>query len=130
MALQPTESGWKQVDDSIATRIATAEAHVHRLQEELATVLEGLASLKEKVGAAEDLAGDQQADRLRREVKEVLSVQATALEEMVRSAQSFPRRWASLELSTSARKSLMLSIKARKKGDAADKGELTPRSLR
>eukprot|EP00441_Pelagodinium_beii_P019769 CAMPEP_0197655042 /NCGR_PEP_ID=MMETSP1338-20131121/39214_1 /TAXON_ID=43686 ORGANISM="Pelagodinium beii, Strain RCC1491" /NCGR_SAMPLE_ID=MMETSP1338 /ASSEMBLY_ACC=CAM_ASM_000754 /LENGTH=121 /DNA_ID=CAMNT_0043230611 /DNA_START=32 /DNA_END=397 /DNA_ORIENTATION=+ len=113
-ALQPTSSGWAEEDDSIPGRIALAEEQVHKLQEELSTVLAGLADLKEQVQNAEDMKGDQQSDRLRREISDVLKTQASALEEMVRSTQGFPRRWARLELNTSQRKSLMLTIKARR----------------
>eukprot|EP00930_Biecheleria_cincta_P100622 TRINITY_DN92231_c0_g1_i1.p1 TRINITY_DN92231_c0_g1~~TRINITY_DN92231_c0_g1_i1.p1 ORF type:complete len:141 (+),score=25.75 TRINITY_DN92231_c0_g1_i1:40-423(+) len=117
MSMLPTASGWANEDDSIGTRIASAEAAVHRLQDELSTILEGLGSLKEEVRNAEELAGDQQSDRLRREISDVLKTQTAALEEMVSSAQGFPRRWARLELNTSQRKSLMLSIKARRLRD-------------
>ncbi|CAK0840954.1 unnamed protein product [Prorocentrum cordatum] len=49
------------------------------------------------------------------EATDVLRQQAEALEAMADAVKAFPRRWARMELSTSQRKTLMLSIKARRK---------------
>ncbi|CAE8629713.1 unnamed protein product [Polarella glacialis] len=117
-------SGWADADESIGARITASEAAIHRLQDELVTVLDGLGALREQVRAAEDMAGDPQSDRLCREVSDVLKTQVSALEEMVRATQGFPRRWARLEVNTSQRKSLMLSVKARRRRDHDELGDL------
>ncbi|CAK0840953.1 unnamed protein product [Prorocentrum cordatum] len=52
---------------------------------------------------------------MRKEATDVLRQQAEALEAMADAVKAFPRRWARMELSTSQRKTLMLSIKARRK---------------
>ncbi|CAJ1342681.1 unnamed protein product, partial [Effrenium voratum] len=118
-AMVLTANGWLKQPDSLCGRIDQTEAHALRLQEELTTVLRGLAALKERVRDADDLSGEPQSENLRREIDEVLRRQGLVLEEMVRSAETFPRRWAEFELNTSQRKSLMLSIKARKARDQA-----------
>eukprot|EP00933_Yihiella_yeosuensis_P008665 TRINITY_DN11424_c3_g1_i1.p1 TRINITY_DN11424_c3_g1~~TRINITY_DN11424_c3_g1_i1.p1 ORF type:complete len:126 (+),score=30.82 TRINITY_DN11424_c3_g1_i1:82-459(+) len=102
---------------SVAARIQTMEAAAQRLQGELSIVLEGLAALREKCQVTEETAGDAQSDLLQKEVSDVLKVQAAALNEMISSTEAFPRRWARLELNTSQRKSLMLSVKARRRRD-------------
>ncbi|CAK9097845.1 unnamed protein product [Durusdinium trenchii] len=105
-------NGWRKEPESLCGRISQTEAQALRLQEELSTILRGLAVLKEQVKNADELAGEVETEKLRLEVDDVLRRQGTILEEMVKSAESFPRRWAQLELNTSQRKSLMLSIKA------------------
>ncbi|CAE7618445.1 unnamed protein product [Symbiodinium necroappetens] len=118
--------GWAQEPDSLERRISRTEAQAQRLKEEVATVLRGLAALKEQVKSADDLAGDPGSEDMRREIDEVLKRQTEVLEEMVKSTESFPRRWAQFELNTSQRKSLILSIKARKAHDRVLRGDGSP----
>ncbi|CAL1171208.1 unnamed protein product [Cladocopium goreaui] len=114
-------NGWRKEPESLCSRISETEATAHRLQEELSTILRGLAALKEQVRDADDLAGDTETEKIRQEVDDVLRRQGTVLEEMVKSAESFPRRWAQFELNISQRKSLLLSIKARRARDQAER---------
>ena len=113
--------GWRKEPESLDARISQTEAQTLRLQEELSTILRGLAILKEQVRDADDLAGDAESQKIRQEVDDVLRRQGSILEEMVKSAESFPRRWAQFELNISQRKSLMLSIKARRARDQAER---------
>ncbi|CAE7414791.1 unnamed protein product [Symbiodinium natans] len=79
------------------------KAQAHRLKEEVVTVLRGLAALKEQVKNADDLTGEPETEKMRVEIDEVLKRQTEILEDMVKSTESFPRRWAQFELNTSQR---------------------------
>mmetsp|Transcript_23528 Transcript_23528/g.50084 ORF Transcript_23528/g.50084 Transcript_23528/m.50084 type:complete len:129 (+) Transcript_23528:1201-1587(+) len=116
---QPPSAGPQHVepDEPLVDRIAAMEQAAQQLQDDLANVLSGLADLKEHTRPAEATAGDRQADRMRKEVGDVLRMQTEGLVEMSRSVQAFPRRWARLEVNTSQRKSLLLNIKARRRRD-------------
>eukprot|EP00913_Durusdinium_trenchii_P004889 g4538.t1 len=65
-------NGWRKEPESLCGRISQTEAQALRLQEELSTILRGLAVLKEQVKNADELAGEVETEKLRLEVDDVL----------------------------------------------------------